>query len=75
MELYWMLGPHFVQTYLKKNIFMDSYCYYFATGDCGLKYPEGFVVGGEEARPGEFPYMALLVKDIIYGDSTRKLLR
>jgi hypothetical protein len=47
----------------------------FSTGDCGLKYPEGFVVGGEEARPGEFPYMALLVKDIIYGDSTRKLFR
>jgi hypothetical protein len=31
------------------------------TGECGVHYPGGFLVGGEVALPGEFPYMALLV--------------
>ncbi len=33
-------------------------------GECGLRYPEGNVIGGEDARPGEFPYMALLVTNL-----------
>jgi hypothetical protein len=33
-------------------------------GECGLGYPEGNVIGGIDARPGEFPYMALLVTNL-----------
>ena len=41
-------------------------------GECGLKYTSESILGGETAKPGEFPFMALLGykksnDQIIYG--------
>jgi secreted trypsin-like serine protease len=30
------------------------------SGECGVKYTNENIIGGTAAKPGEFPYMALL---------------